>query len=40
MHRTRGPDRNVYVCEVGTLNVRNHLAVRNVLRRRADLRDE
>jgi GrpB-like predicted nucleotidyltransferase (UPF0157 family) len=33
------PRRNVYVCEVGTLNVRNHLAVRDVLRRRADLRD-
>lgn len=33
------PRRNVYVCETGTVNVRNHLAVRDVLRRRADLRD-
>lgn len=33
------PRRNVYVCEVGTLNVRNHIAVRDVLRRRDDLRD-
>jgi len=33
------PRRNVYVCETGTLNVRNHLAVRDVLRRREDLRD-
>jgi GrpB-like predicted nucleotidyltransferase (UPF0157 family) len=36
----QGPHRNVYVCEAGTLNVRNHLAVRDVLRRRDDLRDE
>lgn len=35
-----GPRRHVYVCESGTLNVRNHLAVRDVLRRRDDLRDE
>ena len=34
------PRRNVYVCAAGTLNVRNHLAVREVLRRRDDLRDE
>lgn len=34
------PRRNVYVCKAGTLNVRNHLAVRDVLRRRDDLRDE
>jgi GrpB-like predicted nucleotidyltransferase (UPF0157 family) len=34
------PRRNVYVCRVGTLSVRNHLAVRDVLRRRPDLRDE
>jgi GrpB-like predicted nucleotidyltransferase (UPF0157 family) len=34
------PRRNVYVCEAGSLNVRNHLAVREVLRRRDDLRDE
>lgn len=33
------PKRNVYVCEAGTLNLRNHLAVRDVLRRRDDLRD-
>lgn len=34
------PRRHVYVCEIGTLNVRNHIAVRDVLRRRADLRDQ
>lgn len=34
------PRRNVYVCEAGTLNARNHLAVRDVLRPRDDLRDE
>ena len=34
------PRRNVYVCRAGTVNVRNHLAVRDVLRRREDLRDE
>ncbi|WP_240938137.1 GrpB family protein [Nocardioides sp. JQ2195] len=33
------PRRNVYLCTAGTLGVRNHLAVRDVLRRRADLRD-
>jgi len=34
------PRRNVYVCRAGTLNVRNHLAVRDALRSRPDLRDE
>lgn len=34
------PRRNVYVCIRGTLHVRNHLAVRDVLRARSDLRDE
>lgn len=34
------PRRHVYVCLRGTLNVRNHLAVRDVLRARPDLRDE
>jgi len=34
------PRRHVYVCRRSTLNVRNHLAVRDVLRARADLRDE
>ena len=34
------PRRNVYVCRADTLNVRNHLAVRDVLRRREGLRDE
>ncbi|MCM0619048.1 GrpB family protein [Nocardioides bruguierae] len=34
------PRRNVYVCRAETLHVRNHLAVREVLRARADLRDE
>jgi GrpB-like predicted nucleotidyltransferase (UPF0157 family) len=33
------PRRHVYVCEAGTTNVRNHLAVRDVLRARDDLRD-
>ena len=33
------PRRHVYVCEAGTLHVRNHLAVREVLRRREDLRE-
>jgi GrpB-like predicted nucleotidyltransferase (UPF0157 family) len=35
----RAPYRHVYVCTAGTMNVRNHLAVRDVLRRRADLRE-
>ena len=34
------PRRNVYVCRAETLNVRNHLAVRDALRARSDLRDE
>lgn len=34
------PRRHVYVCRAGSLNVRNHLAVRDILRRRSDLRDE
>jgi GrpB-like predicted nucleotidyltransferase (UPF0157 family) len=34
-----GLRRNVYACAAGTTNVRNHLAVRDVLRRREDLRD-
>lgn len=34
------PRRNVYVCRADALSVRNHLAVRKVLRARADLRDE
>lgn len=33
------PRRHVYVCAAGTTNVRNHLAVRDVLREHADLRD-
>lgn len=37
---TGGPRRNVYLCVNGTLHVRNHLAVRNVLRHRPDLRDQ
>jgi GrpB-like predicted nucleotidyltransferase (UPF0157 family) len=36
----QNPTRHVYVCVADTLNVRNHLAVRDVLRRRDDLRDE
>ncbi|MDX5399484.1 MAG: GrpB family protein, partial [Actinomycetes bacterium] len=34
------PPRHVYVCAAGTLHVRNHLAVREILRARPDLRDE
>jgi GrpB-like predicted nucleotidyltransferase (UPF0157 family) len=33
------PRRHVYVCTTGTTHVRNHLAVREVLRARDDLRD-
>ncbi len=33
------PRRHVYVCESGTMNVRNHLAVRDTLRAHEDLRD-
>jgi len=33
------PRRNVYVCVEGTLHLRNHLAVRAILRERDDLRD-
>lgn len=33
------PRRNVYVCADGTTNVRNHLAVRDTLKARDDLRD-
>ena len=38
-HAPDGPRRNVYVCVSGTANVRNHLAVRDVLRSRDDLRE-
>lgn len=34
------PRRHIYVCESGAPAVRNHLAVREVLRARPDLRDE
>lgn len=34
------PRRRVYVCPSGNIHLRNHLAVRDVLRRRDDLRDE
>lgn len=33
------PPRHVYVCAEGALALRNHLAVRQVLRERSDLRD-
>lgn len=33
------PERHVYVCEDGSLHVRNHLAVRQVLREQPGLRD-
>lgn len=36
----QNPARHVYVCVAGSLGVRNHLAVRDVLRRRPDLRDD
>lgn len=35
----RDPERHVYVCVDGALAVRNHLAVRDALRARRDLRD-
>ncbi|QSR31157.1 hypothetical protein CFI00_11730 [Nocardioides sp. S5] len=38
-HAPGPPRRNVYVCTAGTASVRNHLAVRDVLRSRADLRE-
>jgi GrpB-like predicted nucleotidyltransferase (UPF0157 family) len=38
-HAPGPPRRHVYVCTAGTTNVRNHLAVRDVLRSRADLRE-
>ncbi|WP_210440950.1 GrpB family protein [Nocardioides xinjiangensis] len=38
-HAPGGPRRHVYVCPAGTASVRNHLAVRDVLRGRDDLRD-
>ena len=38
-HAPGPPRRNVYVCTAGTANVRNHLAVREVLRSRKDLRE-
>ncbi|MGB3184860.1 MAG: GrpB family protein [Ornithinimicrobium sp.] len=34
------PRRHIYVCESGTLHVRNHLAARDILRDRSDLREE
>lgn len=33
------PSRNVYLCVADTLHLRNHLAVRDALRARSDLRD-
>lgn len=41
-HKSRygGLKRNIYVCEEGCLALRNHLAVRDVLRQRDDLREE
>lgn len=38
-HAPGPPRRNVYVCTEGTANVRNHLAVREVLRSHPDLRE-
>ena len=38
-HAPDAPRRHVYVCTAGTTNVRNHLAVRDVLRSRDDLRE-
>lgn len=34
------PRRHVYVCESGALHLRNHVAARDILRDRPDLRDE
>ena len=34
------PRRHVYVCRAGDVQLRNHLAVRDVLRERDDLRDQ
>lgn len=34
------PQRHVYLCERGCLSLRNHLAVRDILRQRPDLRDQ
>lgn len=34
----QSPRRNVYVCEAGTMSVRNHLAMRETLKARDDLR--
>ncbi|WP_431218135.1 GrpB family protein [Leifsonia xyli] len=34
------PARNVYICVDATVRLRNHLAVRDILRRRYDLRDK
>jgi GrpB-like predicted nucleotidyltransferase (UPF0157 family) len=43
-HSLQAPDddprRNVYLCEEGCLSVRNHLAVREILRGNRELRDE
>ncbi|WP_210651954.1 GrpB family protein [Nocardioides sp. SYSU D00065] len=38
-HAPGPPRRHVYVCTAGTTHVRNHLAVRDVLRSRDDLRE-
>lgn len=38
-HAPDSPRRHVYVCTAGTANVRNHLAVRDVLRTHPDLRE-
>ncbi len=38
-HAPGPPRRNVYVCTAGTTNLRNHLAVRDVLRSDAGLRE-
>lgn len=34
------PKRHLYLCERGCLSLRNHLAVRDILRTRPDLRDQ
>jgi GrpB-like predicted nucleotidyltransferase (UPF0157 family) len=34
------PKRNLYLCERGCLSLRNHLAVRDILRTHPDLRDQ
>ena len=40
INRDSVPRRNLYICIEGSLSLRNHLAVRDILRRDANLREE